>query len=163
MNHHQNHPTGQADIRVKELPALHLACILHTGHDHLESTFEKLMTWAGAKGLLDTPDFKLLTIYHDSFKTTDPASIRMSAGILLREPDEPDGEVRLATIDAGRFVTAHFEMASEDFDQAWRDLFVWLNKQGHQAKGSDCFEIYHNDYRLHPEKKFITDLYIPIS
>lgn len=163
MNHHQNQYNEQAGIQVKELPTLHLARILHTGHDHLEQAFEKLMKWAGPKGLLDTPDFKMLTIYHDSFKTTDPTLVRLSAGILLSKPILVDGEVRLATIDAGRFVTGHFEMVSEDFDQAWRDLFVWLNKQGHQAKGRDCFEIYHNDYRLHPEKKFITDLYIPIS
>ncbi len=162
IDHHQNWIKMNANIEIREIPALNLAYIPHVGHANLDQTFERLMKWAAPKGLLNSPEFKPLTIYHDSFKISVPEKVRMSACVILSEPVKVDGEICSATIDKGKYVVGHYEISAADFGKTWSDLFVWLNKNGYKTTEKNCFEIYQNDYREHPEKKFIVDLYIPV-
>jgi AraC family transcriptional regulator len=163
INNHIKWMNMNAAIEIKELPAMSLAYISHVGDYNLEGTFEKLLKWAGPKGLLDVPDIKMLVIYHDSFKITAPDKVRMSACILLKEPVKPDGEVGLTTINKGKFVVGHFEVPAADLEKAWSGMFVWLNEHGYKVTERPCFDILHNDFRKHPEKKFIVDLCIPLD
>lgn len=152
-----------ANIEIKEMPVLHIACISHIGHLYLDITYEKLLKWARAQGLLDKPEVKMLTIYHDSFKVTAPDKVRMSACIAVDEPISSEGEIGAAKIEKGKFIVGHFEVAGEDLGKTWSSLFMWLNRNGYKTTERNCFEIYHNDYRTHPERKFILDMYIPID
>jgi AraC family transcriptional regulator len=152
-----------AHIEVKELPTMNLAYISHVGHDHLESTFERLLKWSGPRGLLDTPDVKMILIYHDSYKITPPDKVRMSACILLHKAIEVDGEIGLKTITKGKYITGRFEIISEEFEKAWTSMYVWLNEHGYKTTDSPSFEIHHNDFRKHPERKFVVDFCIPID
>lgn len=152
-----------ATIEVKQLPQLQMACIPHVGHDDLAATFERLMRWAKPNGLMDRPELKMATIYHDSFKVTAPDKVRMSACILLDEPVQTQGEVEITTIDKGKFIVGHFEISKTDFEKAWTGMFRWLHDNGYKTTERHPFELYHNDYRNHPENKFIVDLCIPVN
>jgi len=37
-----------------------------------------------------------------------------------------------------------------------------MNQNGYRKSDNNVFEIYHNDFKQHPENKFIVDFYIPI-
>ncbi|WP_168199958.1 hypothetical protein [Flavobacterium sp. KBS0721] len=41
------------------------------------------MKWAAPKGLLENENLKIVTIYHDSFKISEPEKVSMSACISL--------------------------------------------------------------------------------
>jgi len=158
-----NWTTMQTHIEVKELSTMSLAYISHIGHDHLESTFERLLKWSGHKGLLDSPDLKMILIYHDSYKITPSDKVRMSACILLDKAVEADGAVGLKTIAKGKYITGRFEIISEEFEKAWTSMYVWLNEHGYKTTERPSFEIHHNDFRKHPERKFVVDLCVPID
>jgi AraC family transcriptional regulator len=49
-----------------------------------------------------------------------------------------------------------------EFPNSWASLYAWMNTNGYKTTNQDPFEIYHNDYQTHPEKKFIVSMYIPI-
>lgn len=46
---------------------------------------------------------------------------------------------------------------------AGTELFIWLNKNGYKTTDRNCFEIYYNDPKTHPENKFILDMCIPVD
>lgn len=154
--------TMNANIQVTEVPELKLAYIAHIGHDNLQSAFKRLLDWAADNGLLRDGNIKPITIYHDSFKITALDKLRISAGIILREPVQVDGEVGLTTIPKGKYVVGHYEIKPEEFGLVWGELFVWLNKNGYKKSDKNVFEIYHNDFTQHPENLSKVDFYIPI-
>lgn len=162
MNELKNWIANNATIEIKELPKLDLAYITQIGVAGLPDAFGRLLNWARPKGLLQTEDLKLARIYHDSFKITAPEKVRMSICLVLKEPIAVDGEVGLTTINSGKFIVGRLEIEPKDFEKAWRGLFAWMNENGYKKADQNPFEIYHNDFNTHPEKKFIVDLYIPI-
>ena len=81
-----------ATIEIKEMPKLDLAFVTQIGVEGLGNAYAKLMQWAAPKGLL-TEDSKMVTIYHDSFKITEPDKVRMSACLILKEKTKSSIEI----------------------------------------------------------------------
>jgi AraC family transcriptional regulator len=152
-----------AKIEIKEMPKMDLAYITQIGVAGLEDAFARLLRWATPKNLLDNPNCKVARIYHDSFKFTAPDQVRMSVCILLDEPVEVSGEVGLTTIEKGNFIVGHFEIEPKDFEKSWSSLYIWMNENGYKKANQNPFEIIHNNFNDHPEKKCMVDLYIPIE
>ncbi len=151
-----------SSIEVKEVAAINLAYLSHIGYANQAQTFDKLVNWASAKGILNSPDFKMLTIFHDSPKVTPLDKVRLSICVVLTKPVEAEGEVNLTTIEKGKFLIGHYELLDAEFAPTWRDLFAWMNEHGYKKADRPTFELFHNDFRSHPEKKFIVDFYIPV-
>ncbi len=151
-----------AKIEIKEMPKLDLAFTTQIGHEGLGNAYARLIQWAAPKGLLKE-DSKMATIYHDSFKITDPDKIRMSACLILNEKTEVSDEIGLTTIEKGKFIVGHFEIGIHEFEKSWTGLFIWMNENGYKKADRNPFEIYHNNFNEHPEKIAIVDFYIPIE
>jgi AraC family transcriptional regulator len=100
-----------------------------------------------------TDDAKLLTIYHNSFKITHEDKMRMSAGIILNQTVNADGEIGLTSIQECKCIVGHFEITVEEFERSWTGLFVWMKENGYEKSDQDAFEIYHNNFNEHPQKK----------
>lgn len=163
MENKQHNATMPVNAVVIQLPALQLAYLTHMGDSDRTPVFEKLLSWAQSHKLLDNEEITLLTIYHDSFKITALDKVRTSVALVLKEPVKADGAVGLTTIEKGKFVVGRFVIAITEFALAWTSLYRWLNQNGYQTTDRPCFELYRNDYRQHPENKFIVDLYIAIE
>lgn len=151
-----------AKIEIKEMPKMDLAYISSIGPQNLESAFGKLMKWATPQGLINDQT-KMVTIYHDSFKVTQANKVRMSASVLLNKAVKTDGEIGLTIIEAGKFIVGSFEIGLNEFEKSWTGLFVWMNENGYKKAGREPFEIYHNNFNEHPERKAIVDFCIPIE
>lgn len=151
-----------ATIEIKEMPKTDWAFVTHIGVEGLDAAYGKLLQWAIPKGLVGN-DLKMGRIYHDSFKITDPAKVRMSACILLQEPVQTNGEIGLVSIPKGKCIVGHFEIPPHEFGKSWQSLFIWMNENGYKKADQNPFEIMHNNYHEHPEKKCIVDLCIPIE
>ncbi|BDS14751.1 AraC family transcriptional regulator [Aureispira anguillae] len=163
INNHKKWIKMNAKIDIKELPARHLAFITHIGSQGVEKTFGKLLKWARSQHLLQQANSKLLRIFHDSYKITAPNKVRMSVCITLDSPIEVGGEIGLTSLPKGKFIVGRFEIGITEFEKSWSSLFIWMGEQGYQKADQDPFELYHNNFEEHPEKKFIVDLCIPIE
>jgi len=152
-----------AKIEIKETPELTLAGVTHIGVNGIENAFEKLTKWAIPKGLLKKPEAKMGRIFYDSFKVTAPNKVRMSVFLRTNEPFETEGEINKLTVKRGKCIVGRFEITPNEFEKSWTSLFIWMNENGYKKSSENPFEIYHNDYREHPENKFIVDLNIPIE
>ena len=149
-----------ANIKTKEMPTMELAYVSSIGPQNLEIAYGKLIQWATPRGLMEDP--KMITIYHDSFKITEYHKVRMSASLLLNEPVETEGEIGLTTIASGKFIVGSFEIGVEEFEKSWTGLFIWMNENGYKKADREIFEIYHNNFKDHPDQKAIVDFYIPV-
>jgi AraC family transcriptional regulator len=87
----------------------------------------------------------------------------MSVCVLLEKPIGVSGEIGLTSIEKGKYIVVHFEVEPKDFEKSWTGLFVWMNENGYKKADGNPFEIYHNNFREHPENKAIVDFYIPIE
>lgn len=152
-----------AKIEVRHVPAMNLAYVSCIGHLNVGNAYNTLLRWATPKGLLARPDVKMVTIYHDSFKITHPDKVRISAAMLLSAPVEVGGEIGLTSITAGRCIVGSYEITLDEFEKAWTGLFVWMNENGYKKADRNLFEMFHNDFRQHPEGKCIVDFYIPVE
>jgi AraC family transcriptional regulator len=152
-------------IEVKELPELHVAYVRHIGpFNRIGEAFGKLMQWAGPRGLLRFPETKSLAVYRDSPEVTDVSKLRSDACITIPEGTKVDGEVGLMKIPGGTFVVGRFEIAGDQFAEAWNALMGgWLPGSGYQPDDRMCYELYLNDHEQHPQKKFIIDICEPIK
>ena len=147
---------------VKKIEKLDLAYISHKGKiEAIGSIYNKLVKWATPKGLINKQT-RMVTIYHDSPKITDPSNLRMSACIVLNDPIEIDGEVNLRVLGVTKCIVSKLEITPYQFQQAWESSFVWMIENGYKKSDADPFEIYYNNAAEHPENKFIVDLCIPV-
>jgi len=152
-----------ANIEVKELPKIELAYVNHQGpFDQIGVAYGQLMQWAGPQGLMSNPNTKTLTIYHDDPKVTDTALLRQSACITLHQEIKTSGAIGKRTISKGKFAIGRFEINFEEFEQSWNGMFLWITEKGYQTRDGEYFEMYHNNFNDHPEKKCIVDICIPI-
>lgn len=50
-----------------------------------------------------------------------------------------------------------------EFEQAWNTMCHWFVESGYQQGDGCTYEMYHNDYKTHPEQKHIVDICIPVK
>ncbi|AZA47843.1 AraC family transcriptional regulator [Chryseobacterium carnipullorum] len=150
-------------IEVKELPEMNLASVMSLGVAHVESSFNVLIEWAKNKHLFPRDNVKMISVYHDSFKVTPADKVRIHACMLLDEKlEEQNGVVFSETTDAGKYIVGSGECTLDDFEQCWVSLFLWMNEHHYSMRKSFPFEIYHSNFKEHPEGKMQVDFCIPI-
>lgn len=163
INHLKNWIKMNAKIEITEMPKMNLAYLTHIGIDGIDAAFQKIVKWAAPKGLLSNNDNSVCRVFHDSFKVTEADKVRMSIGILSQQPISVDGEIGLTTLENGKTLVGRYTIEPKEFEKSWDSLFIWMNEKGYKKADRFPFEIYHNNYLEHPEKKCIVDLCIPIE
>ncbi len=159
----------QTNVEVKDMPELHISYIRHIGpykgdQELFGRLFNKLMAWAGPRGLLRFPETKAMTIYHDNPDITDESRLRTDACITVPEDTQVEGEIGKARIPAGKYAVAHFEITPDQYQDAWNAVYGgWLPESGCQPEDGPCYELYLNDPKQHPEGKHIVDICIPVK
>lgn len=153
-----------AQIEVKELQRVKLIGIMQIGEmDRIHQNYERLFKWAETNNLLNNPNLKAATIYHDNPRITESSKVRQSACITIEKEIKVEGDIRKLEIEKGFYAIGHFEISPKDFKNAWDSMIVWVIENNYKFKDGDYFELFHNDYRTHPEQKFIVDICIPVE
>ena len=151
-----------SNIEVKQVPEQNYVYITCIGPHELPLAFQKLIAWAIPNGCM-TERAKLMTIYQDSLKVTEEEKARFRACIQVENQVENQNEFESAKTLSGKYVVGKFEIGLEDFEKSWTGLYVWMNENNYERAEGESFEIYHNNFNEHPEKKAIVDFYIPIK
>lgn len=159
----------QADVRVEALPETVVAYVRHVGPYKgdaalFERLFTRLFQWAGPRGLTARPDAQVLAVYHDNPEITDEDKLRVSVCLSV-PPDTPvNRDIGKMTLKAGRYALARFELAEDEYEQAWNAVYGgWLPESGYQPDDGPCFERYLNDPKTHPEGKCIVEICVPVK
>lgn len=150
-------------IEIKEMPEMKVIYCRHKGaFKDICKAYDKLMKWAGPRGLLNFPETKSLTVYHDDPSITGIENVRQDACITVNEDIKVDGEIGKMIVEGGKYAVGHFEITVTEFEQAWNTMCLWFTENGYQPGNGSTYELYYNDHNEHPEKKFILDICIPV-
>lgn len=159
-----------ANIEVKQMADLDVAYIRHIGPykgnaELFKDLFTRLMTWAGPRNLINFPETKMLSVYHDNPNITDEDKLRLSVCITVPKSTAVDGEIGKMVVSGGTYAVAHFELSgSEDYEKAWNYIYgSWLPDSGYQPADGVCFESYLNNPEEHPDGIHIVEIYVPLK
>ena len=154
----------KTNIEVKEMPALKLLYVRHVGaFDQIGGAYEKLMKWAGPRGLLNNPSLKTVTVYHDDPSITSIENVRQSACITIDDSVKGEGEVGRLDIPGGKYAVGRFEIGVEGFADAWNTMCQWFSESGFQPDDGLYYELYHNNIEEDHAKRFVLDICIPVK
>lgn len=157
------------NVEVKEFPEMDVAYIRYIGPYKgdsalFENLFNRLFSWAGPRNLLNFPETKIISVYHDDPNITEEAKLRTSVCLTVPKETKVDGEVGKMTIEGGKYAAGHFELKEDEYEKAWTSMYSdWLPESGYQPSDGPAFELYHNNPEEHPEKKCIVDICIPVK
>ncbi len=156
--------TMKMSVEVKQMPELFVAYVRHIGpYNQIPKAIEKLMRWAGPRGLVRFPETTVLGVYHDDPDITDPSKLRSSACITVPKETQVGGEIGAMTIPGGLFAVAHCEIDADEYGAAWDKLMgEWLPESGYQPDDRLCYEVYLNDPTTHPSRQHIVDICEPV-
>ena len=149
-------------IEIKEMPELQVVYVRHTGQYNLiGKAYEKLMKWAGPRGLLNA-ETKTVTIYQDDPAVTEIEKVRQDACITVNGDVKVEGEVGKATIRGGKYAVGRFQVDSKGFEKAWNTMSLWVTESGYQFYGSP-YELYYNSLEDDKHEQFDVEICIPVK
>ncbi len=154
----------KTNIEVLEMPEMKAIYVRHMGpFNEIGHAYEKLFKWAFPRGLFTPNVSKSATVIHDDPTVTDIEKVRQSACIIVTEDVKVEGEIGKLSIPGGKYAVGHFELGFTEFEMAWNSMCNWFLESGYQQGDGCTYELYHNDYNTHPEKKHIVDICIPVK
>ena len=150
-------------IEVREMPELKVVYVRHTGQfNQIGKAYEKLMKWAGARGLLKSPETKTVTVYLDDPSVTVIEKVRQDACITVNEDVKVEGEIGKSVIPAAKCAVGRFQIDAKGFEKAWNTICSWMTESGYQPDGNP-YELYHNSLEEDVIQKFDLEICIPVK
>jgi AraC family transcriptional regulator len=164
MNQLNSERRTAMNAEVREMPEYNVAYVRKMGlygKETCEQAFAQLTQWAGPRGYLASG--VMLAVYWDNPEVTSPEKCRVDACVSVPNDTVSEGQIAFQTIKGGLYGVCHFEIKSDNFQQAWDDAFTWLVNSGYECGDKPCYERYHYNAANHPEGKWIFDICIPLK
>ncbi|WP_037028286.1 AraC family transcriptional regulator [Psychromonas aquimarina] len=164
MNSLNNKRRNAMNAEIKEMPEYNVAYIRKVGsygRETCEPAFVELMKWAGPRNYAGPG--KVLSIFWDNPEVTPAEKCRFDACIVIPEGTVPEGQIAVQSVCGGPYAVCHFEVITDNIQQAWEEAFAWFCTSGYECDDKPCYELYHNNPEEHPEGKCIFDICIPLK
>ena len=151
-------PSSAAVEIVTEAPR-QVVFLRHVGpYDGVSETWSRLMTWAGAAGLLG-PGNEMLGLCYDDPEVTAAEKIRYDACLVVAGGAEAEGPVGAREIPGGDYAVCRHVGPYDRLSQTYLELIGrWLPRSGREAAGVASVERYWNDPENTPPEELETDL-----
>jgi AraC family transcriptional regulator len=161
---HSNFILMDTKIEIREMPEFKVIYCRHTGQfNQIGKVYDKLMKWAGPRGLLNFPSTKTITVYHDDPSVTSIDQVRQSACITVENDVKVEGEIGKMKLQSGKYAVGHFEIDEKGFEKAWNTMCLWLTESGYQPGEGHPYELYYNSPDEDTKRRFILDICIPVK
>lgn len=151
------------EVRIVKLEPMRVASVYGFGESPEHQAWEKLMAWAGPKGLLD--DLEQHRIF--GFNNPDPSPGSPNYGyefwIIVGSDVEPEGEVRVKGFSGGLYAVTRCQ-GVDNITRTWKQLVAWLNDSKYKRAGHQWLEEHLGPVGTpQDEEELLLDLYAPIA
>jgi AraC family transcriptional regulator len=140
--------TRRMNIRVADLPPLHVACMRYVGlygAHGIPELWTRLRAWSAGHDLGPGPQVKLGVAYDDP-SITAPEKCRYDACVVVPTEFTPDSLVDVRDVPGGRYAIAEFVGTAQEIEGVWDRVFAgWLPGSGYQPDDRPCYELYRGD------------------
>lgn len=150
-------------FRMQKLEHLRAVYVRHIGpYEAVGQAWDKLMTWAGRRGLLG-PAIRLLGIVHDDPEITPPDKLRYDAALAVDGAIEPAGEIGIQEIPGGEYAVAlHVGPYSGLYEVYAALCGGWLPQMGRELRSAPALEFYFNSPAMTPPEELRTEIWLPL-
>lgn len=151
-------------VRIEQFLPRRVAFLRHGGpYLSVGPTFQKLMAWAGSRGLLG-PHALVLGICHDDPEVTPPEKIRFDCCVTVADNVAAEGEVGIQTIGGDEYAVVTHRGPYEGLGATYRWLYgTWLPTSGREPRHAPPFEVYRNNPMNARPEDLLTDIYVPLG
>jgi len=151
-------------VRIETIGPLRVAFIRHIGpYPEVGATWQRLMQWAGPKGLFH-PGVKCLGICYDDPEVTPPDKIRYDACLEVGPGVQGEGEVGVQVIEARDYAATYHRGPYENLAETYaRVCGQWLPTSGREAAAAPCLEFYMNSPEHTPPADLMTEVCVPLK
>lgn len=125
---------------------------------HLANYMAKYHLWQYERGCLG--------ICPDDCSTTQPEEYRYIGAFFVddKAPLQPEGEIKIGQIDAGRFAVFTYKGSFEGLTAFWSVVYRdWLPASGETPRDVDPYEVYLDDKSKTRPEDLRTEVHIPIQ
>jgi AraC family transcriptional regulator len=165
-NQKQSKRAFPMDVKIKELPALHVAYLANMegySEEKIARAWETLCGWAGPRNLLG-PGTILAGVSFDNPDITPADRCRYFACVAIPPDTQTGGEIGAMDIPGGRHAVFSFNGRKKDIARAYSDLYgIWLPSSGYQPAECPSYEIYRTTPDSRPDGVFTMDICLPIE
>jgi AraC family transcriptional regulator len=156
--------TAAREVRFETAPTRRVAFLRHVGPYHtVGETFQRLVAWAGARGLLG-PETLAIAIPYDDPEVTAPESVRCDCCLSVGEDVRPEGEVGVRTLEGGECAVLTHVGPYRGLGESYRWLFgTWLPASGREPRNAPAYEVARNSPHDTPPEQLRTDIYLPLE
>lgn len=151
------------DVRIETREPMKVAFVRHVGpYTECKPAWDKLMAWAGPKGLMG-PDTPCLGICYDDPEITPADKIRYEACLAISEEIEGEGEVGVQELAGGDYAVTTHRGPYTELHKTWTSLYgQWLPQSGYECREAPAFEVYLDYPETTPEEELRTDICVPV-
>jgi AraC family transcriptional regulator len=153
------------DVRITTLAPMKVVFVRHVGPyegEALGRTWDRLLSWAGRRGLLG-PRAKLLGIDHDNPHVTPADKLRSDACLATDRAVEPEGEVGTQEIAGGEYAVVTHKGPYETLPETYARLYgEWLPSSGREPTEAPGFQHYRTTPREVARQDLLADVYLPL-
>lgn len=152
--------------QVMDIPAKRAIYIKLTGkYENLDfcASWQRLWQFVKAHKLFSA-GIEHIAIYHDDPKVTESDKLRTDLCLTVTKEAEPQGEIGVKEIKAGKFAVFLYQGAYNHLDAVYDTIYTRLLPENDlRLRDYPCFEKYIN----HPDKtepeKLKTEIYVPVE
>lgn len=151
-------------VEVREIAPLKIAYLRHVGpYSQVGAAWGRLMSWAGARGLLGG-SMRLIGIVHDDPEVTPVDKIRYDAALVVNGAVQPEAEIGVREISGGAYAVLTHRGPYETLGKTYQGFFAgWLPKSGRDAADKEEFEEYLNSPMNAKPEDFLTRIHVPLT
>jgi DNA gyrase inhibitor GyrI len=132
----------ELEVRFERLPERRVASVHGFGRQPEDAAWNKLVAWAGPRGLLADPEKH--RIY--GFNNPDPMPGSPNYGYefwIDVDPQMPpgvDGEATIKDVAGGLYAVTRFEGPGETMPPVWQRLVMWAENSRYRMAAQQCLE-----------------------
>jgi DNA gyrase inhibitor GyrI len=152
------------EVRIVQLQPMRMASFLGFGESPETLAWEKLLTWARPKGLLDDLETHRLFGFNNPNPSPGSPNYGYEVWIVVGPDLEPDEEAELKDFEGGFYGVTRCVVPKGKFEvigATWKELNTWREDSKYNCGQAQWLE---ESVPLDlPDTEFVLDLYIPIA
>jgi DNA gyrase inhibitor GyrI len=149
------------EVSVRQIPAIRVACIRHTGsYSDVREAWERIVGWAARSGLLGRGP--MVGVVHDIPRGQ---KCQYDAGVGVGKDVTAEDPVEIRATPAGLYAVALHRGAYADLRKVYESILDGWLKEGVYAlrAGQPFLEFFLNSPRQVPETQLLTEVCIPVE
>ncbi len=152
------------DVRIVKIEPMRVASFLGFGESPEGEAWEKLLTWAKPRGLLENPEKHRLFGFNNPNPSAGSPNYGYEVWIVIGPDAEPEGDAKILSFEGGLYAVTRCEVPKGQFDvigATWKKLVTWREDSKYKCGTHQWLE---ESLPMDlPDTEFVLDLHLPIA